>query len=183
MNKKYKIADEKLVVHAYEQTIIYASRLAAYATATPLQSDGPIYSKQELLALDDLAGFAYHARRLRDLTDTRKFFDKVIVTTVNPKHNLSINQLLGVIIHQDFLETIRYEWKLKILTARNQSEGIEAIIGAKNSPAFKPIVVVKSDRNDGVAFKLEDLMELFQDEALSKIIDVCHKGGIYLEEL
>lgn len=176
------LRDESLVRHAYEQVVTHSSRLASYATASPLKTNGPIYDRQEMLAIDDLAGFAYHARRLIGFTGTKRRFRTVTIPVAYTKNFISINRLLDIIIHQELVETIRYEWKLKMFAAQTQEERLKVVIEADNREVIPTLIVLKSDQSNAMVFKLEDVIELFQKNVLQTIIKVCQEKGLYLED-
>ncbi len=176
-----KMGDEALIRHAYEQVVTYASRLSSYATSQPLRTDGPIYERQEMLAVDDLANFAFHARRLIGFTDTQKLFQSVDIPIEKEKAVIPITRVLNIIIHQELVDTFKYKWKLQLRVAKNDSEVFKILREADKS-TIPTLIAIKSDHSDLVILKLATLMELFQKNVLQKLIDICAENGLYLED-
>lgn len=175
------ILDEHLIKHAYDNTITYAARLSLLATGTEPKSDGPIAEKQTMLGLDDLASFAYHARRLIDLTQTKHLFKAVEFKALKTNEKLKLLKTLSVIIHQEFINIIRTEYELRLAAGHDP---IKSLIEYSQSDkkTIQTLVSVKSDKSNICVFKLEEFIETFQSKILSKIIDKCENDGLYLEE-
>ena len=57
-----------VIRHAYTSALDAAARLHSFATGTAPGFFDAIYSRQEVLAVDDLISFAIHSRRLIELT-------------------------------------------------------------------------------------------------------------------
>ena len=177
--------EEQLIRHAYEQVITYAARLAAFSTAKLTKSNGPIGERQEILALDDLASFAYHARRLIALTGTQRMFSNVSIPgKYKEERTVRIKEILNVIVHHVKITIVRTKLIAYIIKygveGRDPMEAL-AKYNHLSKTLIPPIVAIKSERVDSIVFKIENLIEVFQDKILSKIINVCYEHKIYLD--
>jgi len=175
--------DEDLIRHAYDQVVNYGARLFSFASGRPLKSDGPLDNRQKLLALDDLAAFAYHARRLMDLTGTKeRFLQQEIPGKTQGKNAIGISRILNVIVHSERIEILRTEFDAALLGS-SVNEVMELLVNnsAMAEKLIPVTVIIKSDHSDHMTFKLEDLIERFQEKILARIIEVCDKAKIYLD--
>lgn len=174
------ILTEHLIRHAYENTVTYAARLSLLATGKGPTSDGPIAEKQTMLGIDDLANFAYHSRRLLDLTETKTSFLSVKINSIN-NEELAIVRLLSVIIHQEHMGIIRTKFELKLAAGRDPIETL-ANHSNEDRESIPTLVSIKSKESRFMIFKLQDLIETFQEYILNEITDKCSNEGIYLED-
>lgn len=175
--------DADLIRHAYDQVVTCGARLFSFATGRLLKSDGPIDNRQKLLALDDLAAFAYHARRLMALTDTQKRFLEIeIPGSYQDLSAIRISRILNTIVHSERIEILRTEFDVALLN-KTREEVIELLV--KNSAIAENLipvtVIIKSDQVNHMTFKLEDLLERFQEKILNGIISVCDESKIFLD--
>lgn len=71
----------------------------------------------------------------------------------------------------------------RLLTRRSRDIDDELldIFDAPNR-SFPPIVFVKSDQGDMTAFRLLDLVEIFQEKVLVPIIDLCDEQDLFLND-
>src|SRR5215468_8838230 len=71
---RIRIGSHAVIRHGYENVLTACARLASFATGREPTTDGPVSRRQEILAVDDLVGFAIHARRLIENTASSKRF-------------------------------------------------------------------------------------------------------------
>ncbi len=176
----------QLIRHAYEELLTRSARLSLFATGRQTRMDGPIDQRQLNLALDDLALFGLHCRRLIDLVGVRQRFRPVEVPLIahdeNPQKSVGFMYLINVFVHLDDVEIFRN--KFQIRTVLEGDKGIEYLSDyfGEFDDQFEPILAVKSDHSKAIVFRLVNLIEIFQAHVLSKIIDVCGEQGLYLED-
>ena len=81
---RVQIGSHSVIRHAYENVLTACARLGSFATGREPTTDGPVGRQQELLAVDDLVGFAIHARRLIENTASSKRFRGVGIGSAEP---------------------------------------------------------------------------------------------------
>lgn len=171
--------------YAYEQVLNYGARLSLFASGKRTRTRGPIDDRQEVLALDDLTSFALHARRLIELTPTKKRFPSVKITNIlnGEKTEVGIIEIFGKIIHHKRIDILRDEMTLHI---RNEPHRWAEILadnasGLVDYKTFPPKILVRSDREGIVVFNLGTMIEIFQDKILNPIIAICEEHNCYLD--
>lgn len=184
MKDIHLMSDEKLIRHAYGQVVTSGSRLISFATGDLPKSEGPMRDMQEVLAVDDLASFAYHARRLTALTGTYRGIKSVsIPTKMGKEKSLSVSKILNIIVHSESLSVFRDKFSVELFRV-GSIDPVDFII--KNQHLIKKKiptqVVVKSDRSETVNFLLENLIEVYEEKILTKVIDLCDDNKIYLAD-
>ena len=125
-----QIGAHRVIRHAYENVLTACARLASFAAGGPTATDGPIAEQQEILAVDDLATFAIHARRLIENTATASRFRQVMVRRFPYKalvdfyrmrvyrgsmESVSITRVINVLIHHKFLDVARSTFDAEML--------------------------------------------------------------------
>ena len=171
--------------HAYEQVLNNGARLSLFATGRRTRTRGPFDFRQEDLARDDLTNFALHARRLIELTQTKKRFSsvKIIGVKKDKKTELPITKILNVLIHHEYIHIIRDEMNLHIRDEPHRWSEILAndALGEVVYKTYSPKIMVRPDRGDTVGFDLGMMVEIFQDKVLYPVIEMCEELGCYLD--
>jgi hypothetical protein len=192
-----KIGTHGVVRHAYENVLTACARLASFATGNPTTTDGPIDEQQEILAVDDLATFALHARRLIENTATagrfrevrvRRFPLKALIASYEmpiyraaSTGQISITKVINVIIHLKSLRIVRSAFETELLVRRYALVEVYSRYGDDNDQYFSPIVFVQSHKNQTVAFEIKELIETFQAKVLGPIIELCGEQRLHLD--
>lgn len=170
--------------HAYEQVLNYGARLSLFASGSPTRTRGPIDRRQELLALDDMTNFALHARRLIELTQSKKRFLSVKFPGVvnGNKSEIAVTKILNVLIHHKSIIIFRDEIFFHIRDEPHKWKEILAdeMLGSVKYKTFPPKIMVHPDRGGAIAFDLGTMIEVFQDKVLDPIITMCEEHGCYL---
>jgi hypothetical protein len=176
---------EDIVRHAFDEALNALSRLSAFATSKP-REDGPIDSRQERLALDDLVTFAVHARRLVQNTVGKQSFDSVIIKQLEPLHgSIAIMHVLDALIHNEDVQVIRSFLQYGFIKDPpiNQDEGIRRLAEhGHEHTSIPPIIAVKSDRGLRCVVYVGDLTDSFETQVLSRIIEYCADDQFFLED-
>ncbi|WP_299616865.1 hypothetical protein [Pelagibius sp.] len=169
------------IQQAYDHTVSYGARLAAFSACEPLRTFGPFHERQEQLAIDDLTSFGLHSRRLAELTQTRRLF-RARGVLVKGKHGATEKDpfdILNMVIHHKDLRIIRNLMVLKLLIGKAPSwQGLNF---EDWYSYISPVVYVKSDRNKEAAFILLPFLELFQKRVILRIVSICEENGIHLD--
>lgn len=179
--KRFSFYARPLIRHAYEEALNRCARLALFATAKPTDVDGPVDARARKLAWDDLSTFAIHARRLVDISGTRKQFSKVTIRGVRNgmAQQLSLMEIVSAIVHSSAVEIARTDLEVHTLAARDP---IAAFVAFKGKPrAISPQIAIIAGPHKSVSFSLIDLTRIFEAEILNPIIEICSDDMLFLE--
>lgn len=176
---KVKVGNHAVVRHAYNGSLIAATRLLTFATSTLPRSEGPIEGQQTLLATDDMVAFGIHARRLIENTLSKAWAAHTLVPALAGKaaSGVPITRIIDVLIHHKALYIARTIQKARILSGQCNWQDFLSI----NKQAIRPFCVVVSDQGKPIQFIIEDLIEIFQGRILDAIIRVCGDAGLWLD--
>jgi hypothetical protein len=188
---KKKISSRASIRHSYESVLSACARLYGYSTGQISKNKGPVGRRQDVLAQEDLAAFAIHARRLIEGTITAEAALKVTVEGMYEKErgDIPITRILNAIIHHKAIEVHSHDMEIQ-LARLSQKFGkfdlddpdfLHEAASIKPS-AVPPYCIVTSDRGYTAAFRIKDLIDRFEDDILVPIIDYCEERKLYLDD-
>lgn len=169
---KLEALDHQIIRHAYENVLNAAARLIAFATGFPTATDDfLINSRQKILATDDLMLFAINARRLMEsVYPTMQFTTEYEVVKKDKKAKKTMREITNILIHHKFIEVVRFNYEVtKIILQKGEIK------------TFKPVVHVKSDRGEFIAFSLGEIIKKFEIDVLEPIVEFCSEDGLFLD--
>jgi hypothetical protein len=172
----------RAVRHAYEEVLTACARLSLLASGKTTATYGPINRRQNELAVDDLVKFGIHARRLIEITGTRRRFNTAVVRSRKDKRepaDLRIPSIVNKLVHHDSIEIVRAEFQMNLLSKGMRMDELWDGV----SESFAPIVLVSTNAGDLTAFELQELIETFQQKVLGPIIEICQEQGLYLDDV
>ena len=170
-----EIGSHTVIRHAYENVLDSCARLACFATALPMKTDGPINERQEILAADDLVVFAINARRLIDNTASLVRFRSVAIGVGKPGI-VSLRRVINILIHHKGMRIMRSRYELN-------PNPLEVVARSEwKHEYFPPPVAVTSDKNETISFGIKELIETFQSKVLTPILDLCAEQRLYLND-
>jgi hypothetical protein len=175
-----KLGSHAAIRHAYENVTTSSARLFSFSTGRAPTSDGPIADQQTLLASDDLVAFAIHGRRLIENTISGKRARHVLVpvATKDAKQYIPITKLINALIHHRDILILRTEQEVRIWSGVRRLE--DFLIA--NRKSIKPICFVTSEK-ESIMFRIEEMVEVFQEKILEQIINLCAENRLWLERM
>lgn len=183
-----------LIRPAYEGVLDRMARLASFGTSKPIASNIEIGQRQEAQAVDDLLLFAIYARRLLKCTNTFTLAKNVSIGLWKftgseaeircclTSETISLWKLLGVTVHHELIEIVRYHLQAKILFGCGLSSLVEDLLVGETAYHFNPKVIVKSDKSDAMMFDILQIVDQFQNKLLYPVVSACEDEAVYLEK-
>jgi hypothetical protein len=170
----------RIIRHAYEEVVTACARLISFSTGGWPKTDGPIDARQEMLAVEDLINFAIHARRLIENTGQKMRFQKIEISFPQgqgPPPHIRISDVINVIVHHRAIDLIRS--KNQKLFKLGQIDQYEFLTNPDE--CVPPMVIATSDKKT-LVFPILELIETFQEQILSIVIDLCAEHHLFLDE-
>lgn len=182
-----------LIEQSYEGVMDRAARLVSFGTSKPIDSETGIEKRQERQTVDDILMFAIHARRLITAAGAVSLANNVSVGlwefggtqtdirfVLSPKI-ISIWKFLGVVVHYELLEVVRYKLQVKYLLRVNLHSTFDEIFSGPHKYNFPSKIFIKSDKNDAIIVDILQMTNLFLEKILHPIMEICEDHEIYLE--
>ena len=175
---KAKLGAHSVIKHAYDNAISASARLYSFASGESPKTDGPIGEQQEILATDDLLAFAIHSRRLIENTISiqRARQTLVPVAVTGSRQHISITRIINVLVHHKKILVIRSEKHLKI---HFRAASLHDLLH-DDDHKISPICIVTSDKDVALIFKIQEMIEIYQEKVISPIIDLCDEHHLFL---
>lgn len=186
-------ASHVLIEQSYEGVLDRAARLASFGTSKPIESDTDIGTRQERQTVDDILMFAIHARRLITATSATSLARNVSVGLwefagtqsdirfILSSRVVSMWRLLGIIIHYDRLDVVRYQLQVKTILGASLNSAFEDILSGPHKYYFSPKIFLKSDKSEAFIVDILQMAYAFLDKVLYPIVRVCEDNQIFLE--
>ena len=177
------IGAHDVVRRAYNNAITACARLHSFAHGVRPDLGSRIGRQQELLAADDLVVFAINARRLIETTIGRENALK--------KHHFRCMEKGGRLAYRPFWDVINivvHHKNIDIIRSRppkEQGGDVEARYRALLEQDPEPVpagCIVSSDRGRTIAFRIVDLVEVFESWILDGIVDMCLEQNLDLDD-
>lgn len=179
------IGSQASVRHSYESVLSACARLYLFATGQAPESKGPIGTRQEVLVHEDLTAFAIHARRLIASTISMEAAADVLVAGMNDRADdaIAITRILNTIIHHADMKIHRtdlyFQWARRC--EASGKFGPAELFGIKAN-RIPPLCIVTSHEDRTVAFRLKELIDVFQTHILVPVIDYCEEQNLFLDD-
>jgi hypothetical protein len=170
----------RVIRHAYEEVLTACARLISFSTGAPSVGGCSINSRQEMLAVEDLISFAMHARRIIEVTGLKSRFNKIEIELIGAKRppRIRVLKAINCILHNNTIEIIREVWAREVLF-----KNIIELMSSEISIGYcEPLAIVNS-KEGSIAFLIRELIEIFEQQILSPIIDLCSEQRLFLEDL
>ena len=95
---------------------------------------------------------------------------------------VSMWRLLGVIVHHEFVEVVRYQLQVKALIRATPEAFLGDMLDGAEKYYFQPKIFIKSDKSGLLIVDILEITDLFLERLLHPIVSVCENQGLYLEE-
>lgn len=176
-----ELGSRSVIRHAYENVLTASARLFSFASGYKPTSDGPIEQQQEMLAVDDLLAFAIHSRRLIGNTISLERANRTAVQAIteNEKTYIPITRIINILIHHKNVDVIRTAERLRIRLHASTFDDFMAV----NQTRIEPLCIAVSDKNRGIGFRIHSLIDVFQEEILGSVIELCAEQNLFLENV
>jgi len=192
-SKKPKLyVSRELAKHAFGEVITRAARLASFGASDKLVVESDISEKQNLLALDDLLIFSIQARRLIDSAEMSKTARSVMVPLWSCvleqdlyryfESNRTINfwKFLNAVIHSADIQLVRTQFQTALMLKRPEEDVVETFVKYHRKGSFRPKCFVITDRREVFVLDLAQVVEIFDQLVLVKVLDYWHEKRLFL---
>ncbi len=181
--------DEKLMLHAYDNAMIYLARLAGYARMQRLKGDLDISSQVRLSALDDLLYLCLNARRFLEISGQTKCAQLANVSGVPCSlvyseaplhidvHNMSVWDIINSVLHSRHVELFLSKIELEAVET-NFSDFLRNLdLSRLGSEPNEMYFAVRSDKKKGF-FVLYKFLEKLSADVLAPAVDQIEVNGV-----
>lgn len=81
--------------------------------------------------------------------------------------------IINKIVHHQDIDVLRWDYQI------SHDYSLETL---KNANALSPVIIVKSEQGDSIAFRLWDIIVKFESGILNEIVEICSEKHIYLDQ-
>ena len=175
---KVKLGAHSVIKHAYENAISASARLYSFATGESPKTDGPIGDQQEILATDDLLVFSIHSRRLIENTISLQRAKHTLVpaAVAGSRQYISMTRIINILVHHKKILVVRSEKHLKI---HFHAASLHDLLH-DDDHKIQALCIVTSDKDSVLIFRIQEMLEIYQEKIVNPIIDLCDEHHLFL---